>query len=67
MLGAIMLANLFGELAVLVRELNEKQAKQQKKVDIAKTVMKHIDYPVHQQDKIISFLTNTAESLYFFK
>lgn len=44
-MGAIMIANLFGELAVLVAELNYKSTEFQKKVDTANTAMQNMGLP----------------------
>ena len=44
-LGAIILANLFGELAVLVRELNQRNLSLTKKMTTAKISMRTIGIP----------------------
>lgn len=44
--GAIVLANLFGELAVLVRELNSRSMYLEKKMYTAKTAMLTIGIPL---------------------
>ena len=44
--GAIVLANLFGELAVLVRELNSRSMYLEKKMTSAKTAMMTIGIPL---------------------
>ena len=46
--GAICLANLFGELTVLVNELHEREIKQLRKVDRAKSAMANLGLPVKQ-------------------
>ena len=46
--GAIILANLFGELAVLVRELGARNITLQKKMTAAKTAMLTIGIPLEQ-------------------
>ena len=46
--GAIILANLFGQLTVLVNELRERQMKQLRKVDRAKSAMANLGLPVKQ-------------------
>ena len=46
--GAIILANLFGELAVLVRELGARNITLEKKMTSAKTAMRTIGIPVEQ-------------------
>ena len=50
--GAIILANLFGELAVLVKELGARNHLLQKKMTSAKTAMLTIGIPVPQQNLI---------------
>jgi len=50
--GAIVLANLFGELAVLVRELGARNMALEKKMTSAKTAMRTIGIPVEQQNLI---------------
>ena len=39
LLGALMLANLFGELSLLVKQLKSREIKQQSKIDRAESVM----------------------------
>ena len=43
--GAIILANLFGQLTVLVDELRERHMKQLRKVDRAKSAMANLGLP----------------------
>ena len=64
-LGALMLANLFGQLTALVLELRERQRKQQRKVDRAKTAMANLGLPAKQQNTVLAFLQNSEASLYF--
>lgn len=47
-LGAIILANLFGELAVLVQELGARNITLEKKMTSAKTAMRTIGIPLDQ-------------------
>ena len=65
--GAIMLAIMFGELTVLVKELRQRSAKQQRKIDRAKSVMGKLECTNAMENKIISFLKNSEDSLYFQK
>ena len=44
-MGAIINANIFGELAVLLGSINRKRTKIQEKIDTANTVMKNIRLP----------------------
>ena len=67
LVGAIMLAIMFGELTVLVKELRQRSAKQQKKIDRAKSVMGKLNIKNAMENKIISFLKNSEDSLYFQK
>lgn len=50
--GAIILANLFGELAVLVRELGARNHLLQKKMTSSKIAMLTIGIPIEQQNFI---------------
>jgi len=65
--GAIILANLFGELAVLVRELGARNITLEKKMTSAKTAMRTIGIPVEQQNLIQAFISSSDDSLYFQK
>ena len=65
--GAIILANLFGELAVLVRELDIRHIQLQKKQTAAKTAMLTIGIPFDQQNYIQAFISSSDDSLYFQK
>lgn len=63
--GAFILANLFGELAVLVRELNSRSMYLEKKMTSAKTAMMTIGIPLEQQNLIQAFISTSDDSLYF--
>ena len=57
--GAIINANMFGELAVIVAHLNRKSAQFHERLDIVNTAMKNLRIPEELQKKIVSFVTYT--------
>ena len=57
--GAIVNAHIFGSLAVLISQMNEKGAKFQEKLDTAKTAMKNLKIPQDTQNKVIQYLLKT--------
>ena len=63
MLGAIMNANLFGQLAVILSSMNRKASIFQEKFDITTTAMKNLNLPEELQSKVIGFLTYTESFL----
>ena len=63
MLGAIMNANLFGQLAVLLSAMNRKASIFQEKFDITTTAMKNLNLPEELQTKVTGFLTYTESYL----
>ena len=62
-MGAIINANIFGELAVLLSNINKKKLAFQEKIDTANTAMKNIQLPDMTQIKVLSFLTYTQTLL----
>lgn len=62
LIGAIATANLFGELAVLVIDLNLKSTMYQKKVDTANGAMQNMRLTPEFQNKCLSYLRSTQES-----
>jgi len=56
-LGAIINANIFGELAVILSNLNRKATQFQSKLDIANTAMKNLSLPEKLQVSVTGFLT----------
>ena len=58
-MGAIMQANLFGELAVLVYNINKKAIILQEKIDTVNTAMNHLELPEAIQDEVIRFIKKT--------
>lgn len=55
--GAIVNANIFGELAVILSSLNRKATLFQAKLDIANTAMKNLSLPEKLQVRVTGFLT----------
>lgn len=60
--GAIAQANLFGELAVLVYNINKKAIILQEKIDTVNTAMNHLDLPNDIQEEVIRFIKKTQHS-----
>ena len=58
-MGAIAQANLFGELAVLVYNINKKAIILQEKIDTVNTAMNHLDLPEEIQEEVIRFIKKT--------
>jgi len=63
MMGAIINANLFGELAVLVTALNRKSTQYQEKIDTANTAMKNMKLPTLIQQRVQNYMMSTQSSL----
>jgi len=63
MMGAIINANLFGQLAVILSAMNRKASNFQEKFDITTTTMKNLNLPEKLQTKVTGFLTYTQRSL----
>lgn len=63
MIGAILNANLFGQLAVILSAMNRKASLFQEKFDITTTTMKNLNLPEDLQTKIMEFLTYTQSFL----
>eukprot|EP00347_Sterkiella_histriomuscorum_P003990 403362169 len=62
-LGAILNANLFGQLAVIVQNLNMRQNQFQQKLDSANTAMKNLKLPKDIQNQVVKFIKTTQSSL----
>ena len=62
-LGAIINANIFGELAVLVQALNRKSAHFQEQIDTANTAMKNLKLPEELQRRVQNYLIYTHSTL----
>ena len=63
LIGAIITANIFGTMAVIVEALNRKEAKFQQKLDLANTSMKNMGLPQTVQRKVINYIFYTQSSL----
>ena len=59
------MSNVFGELAILVNELNSRNIILEKKMTSAKTAMLTIGIPIEQQNVIQAFISSSDDSLYF--
>lgn len=55
-LGAIINANIFGNMALIISDLNKKSAEFQGQIDTANTAMKNMKLPQEIQDRVISYL-----------
>ncbi|CAI2375579.1 unnamed protein product [Moneuplotes crassus] len=62
-MGAIINANLFGQLAVILSAMNRKASLFQEKFDIITTAMKNLNLPEELQTKVTGFLTYTERFL----
>jgi hypothetical protein len=60
--GALVTANLFGELAILVSDLNKNQNRYQKKVDNANQAMQNLNLPMSVQNLVLSYMMSTKQS-----
>lgn len=63
MIGAIINANLFGQLAVILSSLNRKASLFQEKFDMTTSTMKNLNLPVKLQTKVTGYLTYTQDLL----
>jgi CRP-like cAMP-binding protein len=63
MIGTILNANLFGQLAVIISAMNLKASKFQEKFDSTTTTMTNLSLPEKLQSKVTDFLTCTQKSL----
>ena len=63
LLAAIINANIFGNMAVLIQALNRKVANFQEKMEYASETMKNMKLPEHIQDDVKSYLTYTQTTL----
>jgi CRP-like cAMP-binding protein len=59
LMGAIINANIFGNMAVIIQDLNLKASKFQEKIDIANTSMKNMKLDNQIQEKIRNYLFYT--------
>jgi len=62
-LGALIIANIFGTFAVVVTSLNRKNSKFQDKIDTANSSMLNMKIPELLQDEIRQFMVATENNL----
>jgi len=55
-IGAIINANIFGNMALIIVDLNKKSAEFQGQIDTANTAMKNMKLPLSIQERVISYL-----------
>jgi len=60
--GAIVNANIFGNMAVIIQEMNKKASRFQEKIDIANTAMKNLNINKNLQNKVINYLLYTQSN-----
>lgn len=60
--GAIINANILGNMAVLIQDLNKKNDAFQKKLDRVNTAMQNIRLPADLQSRVVGFLQYTQRS-----
>ena len=63
LIGAIINANIFGNMAVIVQDLNAKASRFQEKIDTANTSMNNLKLPAMMQDKVREYLFYTQSNL----
>ena len=61
-IGAIINAKIFGNMAVIIQELNKKASRFQEKIDAANTAMKNMKIPPELRHKVINYLLYTQVS-----
>jgi CRP-like cAMP-binding protein len=61
--GAMLNANIFGNMAVLLQEMNKKSSKFREKMDTAKTAMRNMGIPTIMENKVINYLIYTQGNL----
>ena len=62
-LGAVINAYIFGNLAVILTEMNQKNQRFQRKIDTANTAMKNMHIPLKLQQSVINYLLYTQSNL----
>lgn len=62
-LGAMVNANVFGNIAVIMQEMNKKASRFQEKIDTANTAMMNMGLPMSTQNKVINYLLYTQANL----
>jgi hypothetical protein len=61
--GAIINANIFGNMAVILQSLNKKSTNFQEKLDIANETMKNLNIPMKLQEEVKNYFTFTQNTL----
>jgi len=61
--AAIINANIFGNIAVILQQLNRKQTSFHEKMEIASTTMRNLSIPEFLQSKVQGYLTSTQTTL----
>lgn len=61
-LGAMVNANIFGNMAVIIQEMTKKAHRFQEKIDIANTAMKNLGIKKELQAKVINYLLYTQSN-----
>lgn len=56
LIGAVIEANIFGNMALIIGDLNQSSADFQDQLDTANTVMKSLRLPWDIQNKVVSYL-----------
>ena len=62
-IGAIINANIFGNMAVLLQGINRKAARFQEKLDTANTAMKNMKIPENLQRRVQNYIMSTESTL----
>mmetsp|Transcript_14806 Transcript_14806/g.14394 ORF Transcript_14806/g.14394 Transcript_14806/m.14394 type:complete len:128 (-) Transcript_14806:957-1340(-) len=61
--GAVLNANIFGNLAIIISELKRKEQSFQEQIDVANTTMKDMDLSKEIQMKVKKYLLTTQHTL----
>ena len=63
LIGAIINANIFGNMAVLLQGINRKATRFQEKLDTANTAMKNMKIPDNLQRRVQNYIMSTESTL----
>ena len=58
-MGAIINANIFGNMALIIQNLNIKSTEFQESIDLANTAMKNLNMPSNLQKDVVAYLQYT--------
>ena len=61
--GAIVQAYIFGELAVLISQVDRQGASEQSTIDTANTAMKNVNLPVHLRKEIRDYFKKVVSTM----